>query len=211
MQFHPWIRKSGGRYYPYDEEIKAGEYSDDTQLILATARSLLAEGKQWVKHFTFVELPFWTLYERGGGGATKRAAEAWLAGKEPWSGALKPMDIKKYFDAGGNGVAMRILPHVVYQSAQREFSIIAREVVVNGICTHGHPRALVGALAYAYALWLAFREQSTLKYGELLLSSIDVWSMLPSVESEFPSWGQKAKNTSGIPTHRYGKKLLTKW
>lgn len=196
VQFHPWVRKSGGRYYPYDEEIKAGEYSDDTQLILATARSLLVEGKQWVKHFTFVELPFWSLYERGGGGATRRAAEAWLAGKEPWSGALKQMDIKKYFDAGGNGVAMRILPHVVYQSAQREFSIIAREVVVNGICTHGHPRALVGALAYAYALWLAFREKSTLKYGELLeqlLSSVDVWGMLPSVESEFPSWGQTAK------------------
>jgi len=196
LQFHSWVRKSGGRYYPYDEEIKAGEYSDDTQLILATARSLLVEEKRWVKHFTFVELPLWSLYERGGGWATKRAAEAWLTGREPWSGALKPMDIKKYFDAGGNGVATRIMPHVVCQSAQREFSIIAREVVVNGICTHGHPRALVGALAYAYALWLAFREKSTLKYGELLeqlLSSVDVWSILPSVENEFPSWDQTAK------------------
>lgn len=39
--FVSWRRRSGGRFYAHEEVIKAGEYSDDTQLILATARSLL--------------------------------------------------------------------------------------------------------------------------------------------------------------------------
>ena len=77
-------RRSGGRYRPYEETIAAGEYSDDTQLTLAVARSRANHGADWWKAFMQVELPRWTIYERGGGGATKRAAQAWLAGSSPW-------------------------------------------------------------------------------------------------------------------------------
>ena len=38
--FVEWSRKCGG-YWPYEERICAGEYSDDTQLLIATLRSLL--------------------------------------------------------------------------------------------------------------------------------------------------------------------------
>src|SRR5215471_15049583 len=63
--------------------IGAGEYSDDTQLLLATTRSLLY-GEQWAKYLSHYELPLWLLYERGGGGATKRAAAAWQRNVTPW-------------------------------------------------------------------------------------------------------------------------------
>src|SRR4051794_493047 len=37
-ELRDWERRSGGRYYSHTEVIRAGEYSDDTQLTLAVAR-----------------------------------------------------------------------------------------------------------------------------------------------------------------------------
>ena len=44
--FKEWQKKSGGRYWWHNEIIMPGEYSDDTQLTLAIARSLLS-GQKW--------------------------------------------------------------------------------------------------------------------------------------------------------------------
>ena len=156
--FKEWRRRSGGRFFPYEEIISEGEYSDDTQLILCLSRSLLKE-EVWWEHFTQIELPFWSVYERGGGGATKRAVESWLTGTAPWSSKRKPLDVKRYFDAGGNGVAMRVLPHVLRLN-EKDFPEIAANIFLDGIATHGHPRALLGALAYGFALWSAFHKES---------------------------------------------------
>lgn len=194
--FQQWIRRSGGQYYPHEEVILAGEYSDDTQLILCTARSLLY-GKQWWHHLTKQELPTWTCYEQGGGGATKRAAKEWLTGIEPWS---SPQNQKRYFDAGGNGVAMRILPHCLLGATETNFEKIAKNIVANGVATHGHPRALVGALAYGFALWVAFRETATLQYGAIIqnvLSEVNSWSVLPDINDICPTWKSSALEVSG--------------
>ena len=48
LAFQSWRRRCGGRFYLHEEQISAGEYSDDTQLLLATARSL-RYGEQWAK------------------------------------------------------------------------------------------------------------------------------------------------------------------
>ena len=196
-EFQQWVRKSGGQYYPHEEVILAGEYSDDTQLILCTARSLL-HGEQWWHHFTKRELPTWTRYERGGGGATKRAAQKWLAGQEPWDSVDK--DKKQYFDAGGNGVAMRIMPHCLLGATETDFGKIAKNIVANGVCTHGHPRALVGALAYGFAVWAAFQNTGTLPYGaiiEKVLSGVNSWSLLPDLDNICQNWRRSALEVSG--------------
>jgi ADP-ribosylglycohydrolase len=179
--FNKWIRRSGNRFLSYNEPIGAGEYSDDTQLILATARSL--QHADWWHQFTSVELPFWTMYERGGGGATKRAATLWLNGLKPWAAGTD--DAKRYFAAGGNGAAMRVLPHVVVYGERFEPAPILR----NAITTHGHPRALVGALLHAWVLHFALRNTQTLSYGALLEAARDSrlqWSGV--VPSEDPDW-----------------------
>lgn len=186
--FQQWTRRSGDRFHPYAEIIKGGEYSDDTQLLLSTGRSVLF-GDQWWWSLTKQEIPFWLIYERGGGGSVKRAAGAWLVGKEPWSPSSK--DSKRYFEAGANGVAMRIMPHSLVGATDRTFHNVARNVVANGICTHGHPRALVGALAYAYAIWEAFRITNTLEYGAIIknvLAASDSWGALPDIQNLCPSW-----------------------
>ena len=110
--FVEWSRKCGGRYWPYEERICAGEYSDDTQLLIATLRSLL-RGNQWGTYFRQVELPAWLEYQRGGGGATKRAAKVWAKGISPWDERNDEKLIRSYYMAGGNGVVMRIMPHVI--------------------------------------------------------------------------------------------------
>lgn len=196
FEFRRWTRRSGGRYYPHDEVIEAGSYSDDTQLILCLARSLLY-GPQWWDRFCRIELPFWTLYERGGGGATKRAADAWTDGIPPWSKKGTSNDVKRYFEAGGNGVAMCALPHVLFNANASEFSHVAQNVLLDGIVTHGHPRALVGALAYAYALWKSIRRTAPLPFGEIvedLLLNVSEWDSIPKTSAETDNWLKAANN-----------------
>ena len=164
--FMAWNKKAGGRFRPYVEFVGAGEYSDDTQLILAVARSRLNATDWWLE-FASCELPFWTTYERGGGGATKRAATSWLTGEAPWKNS-KDSFVQKYFEAGGNGVAMRILPHAVLGAASDSFEETAVDIMTDGVTTHGHPRALLGALVYGFALWYVLRITHTLKFGELV-------------------------------------------
>ncbi|WP_438042084.1 ADP-ribosylglycohydrolase family protein [Sorangium sp. So ce128] len=180
--FRDWERRSGGRFYPHTEIIRAGEYSDDTQLTLAIARSRLTAGSSWWSYFTRNELPLWTLYERGGGGATKRAAASWVRGVAPWN-QPDVEGVARYFEAGGNGVAMRVVPHAVFHAEADDPSALLKDVLVDGTATHGHPRALVGAAAYAYAAWWLLRVQHTVGFGELLTALLDtpsVWGAAPS-------------------------------
>lgn len=193
--FIQWIRHSGGRFYSHEETINIGGYSDDTQLILATSRSLLAARKWW-KHLSYKEMPFWSIYERGGGGATKRAANSWLRSKPPWSLYNKNNDVRQYFEAGGNGVAMRILPHCLAGVSSDRFTSISLQIVTNGIITHGHPRALIGALVYGFALWRAFKHKGTLKYGaliEITLQNKKDWGKLPDIAKFWPGWNEAAQ------------------
>jgi ADP-ribosylglycohydrolase/predicted enzyme related to lactoylglutathione lyase len=165
-----------------------------TNLFLTVYRSLL-HGSQWWDYLTRQELPAWILYERGGGRATKCAAEAWLGGREPWSPDEKT-DRKRYFEAGGNGVAMRIMPHCLLNVAEAEFGAVARNIVANGVCTHGHPRALVGSLAYGFAVWLVYRETHTLPYGAIIgktLAEVESWSVLPELDEIWPTWRRSAE------------------
>lgn len=167
-QFRSWERNGGTRYGRYVDPVRAGEYSDDTQLMLATARSCLL-GDEWIERLRRVELPQWPLYQRGGGGAVLRAARAWEHGKEPWSvGTAKDRDdAVKYFNAGANGVAMRIAPHAVI-AASMSIDQLLKRIVLDGLSTHGHPRALMGACVHGLAIRYSILRESTLEYGELL-------------------------------------------
>lgn len=195
--FRDWERRSGGRFIPHTEIIRAGEYSDDTQLTLAVARSRLTAGASWWAHFTRNELPLWLLYERGGGGATKRAATSWLCGVAPWKQA-EAASVTRYFEAGGNGVAMRVIPHAVFHAEAEGATALLKDVLVDGTATHGHPRALVGAAAYAFAAWWLLRAQHTVGFGELLtvlLDSSSLWGAVPT--SAKKEWFDAANSSLG--------------
>ncbi len=173
-RFRAWKRYTGSQFLKYVENVTPGTYSDDTQLLCAVARSNLSD--DWYSWLTKLELPFWLNYQRGGGGATIRAARAWSSGQPPWSQADQPKNAKRnhrlaYFQAGGNGVAMRIAPHAVATIYDKPDELVAR-VVKDGITTHGHPRALVGAAVFAIAVRHLILQEGTLQYGDLLNSVI---------------------------------------
>ena len=57
-----WRKMVGGRFNTYIDYIGAGEYSDDTQLTLAVARAVAADGSVDQTYFAKEELPTgWTI------------------------------------------------------------------------------------------------------------------------------------------------------
>ena len=198
VEFKEWTRRGGGRFHPYEETIGSGHYSDDTQLTLAVARSRVNHASSWWKAFTRVELPLWILYERGGGGATKRAANSWAGASPPWRSKNRE-NVRRYFGAGGNGVAMRVLPHALFHAGQDRPASLMHDVVLDGSATHGHPRALVGATAYAYGAWSLARKAGTLRFGELLETLLDgasEWSRFPESARTEKSWLDVAEDVT---------------
>jgi ADP-ribosylglycohydrolase len=165
-RFVEWTRSSNSPRW-HDEKILPGEYSDDTQLTLSVARSIIAG--DWEKFLAEKELPFWLNYERGGGGALLKAAKSCKEGFLLWQSNYT----RGYFNAGGNGAAMRILPHVIATAKMCNTTILMMDVAKDTLITHGHPRAFLGATCYAYALDYLLRKETVLEYGELVTAVID--------------------------------------
>lgn len=187
--YRAWSRYAGGQYHKYVDPVSAGSYSDDTQLILATARAI--QSNDWFGALCLRELPLFLLYARGAGGATLRACRTWSQGMEPWRVSTTQKSQKavdSYFRAGGNGVAMRIAPHVVTHAARSTEELVSR-VVQDGIATHGHPRALVGAAAYAVALHALITSDRTLEFGELsaLVEADQSWQRFEVLVANLPA------------------------
>lgn len=191
-----WFRRVGGRF-GVDVELPAGTYSDDTQLRIATGRAISGNGFD-VEAFARIELTVWPSYALGGGRASKAAAANLAKRSTPWFG--------NFFDgwsaAGGNGVAMRIQPHVWAAPRPATVGSHLLDVLVNGITTHGHPRALVGAAIHAAALGLTLESGhvpppdlwgDVLSTADRTLSLVDDHSQLSSMWR--PSWERGAKET----------------
>lgn len=145
-----WRRRVGGRS-GVDIDLPAGCWSDDTQLRMAVGRTIGPHGFD-VEAFAQIELPVWPSYALGGGRASKAAAAALGKPDALW--------YANQFDgwerAGGNGAAMRIQPHV-WASPKLDGDFLSA-VIKDSVCTHGHPRAIVGACFHALALAHCLRE-----------------------------------------------------
>lgn len=187
--FAEWTRRNSKPCY-HDEKILPGEYSDDTQLTLSVARSIITGN--WEKFFADKELPFWLKYERGGGGALLKAAKSCKEGVLPWRSNYT----RDYFNAGGNGAVMRILPHVIANANNPDLAGLLANIVKDTLITHGHPRAVLGATCYAFALDYLLRKETVLEYGELVSAVIDgqkVWGAYLN-NDEFGAWLEAASH-----------------
>ncbi len=147
----PWKRQIGGKFGVY-VELPAGCYSDDTQLRLATCRSIRGDGFFDVETFSKVELPVWLSYSLGAGRGTKTAAEFLKKSQIRWDSNFYRTDYAIYVNGGGNGAAMRIQPHVWCAPKEKNNTEILKDVIRNTIITHGHSRAIVGAAFHALTL-----------------------------------------------------------
>jgi ADP-ribosylglycohydrolase len=146
-----WRRPIGGRFGAW-VDLPAGCYSDDTQLRLATARAIRGDGLFDVEAFAKVELPVWLCYSLGAGRSTKAAAFALTQQNVNWFSNFFEQGGVRYLDAGGNGAAMRIQPHVWSAATASDPTELIRDVIRNAVCTHGHPRGILGAVIHALSL-----------------------------------------------------------
>lgn len=172
-QFVSWKKSSGGKYWAYQDPIQTGEYSDDTQLMLAIARSILPDRAFWPEYFAYLELPLWLHYERGGGRATKQAARNLLKYKTLWSQNIFGSDKTNYDSAGGNGAAMRTLP--ISLARAHDLDALLTDTLSQALITHGHPRGIVGTLVLACAHYQLIQD-SQLHYktfGQFVKHTLD--------------------------------------
>lgn len=152
--FYAWKKTVGGRFYGFIDTIKAGSYSDDTQLLLAVARSIKKDGNLDHNYFAKTELANWLDYARGGGRTVKTAADKISRKSIKWFNNFYSFKVNgenyDYKQSGANGAAMRVLPIALANLGNTEK--IKEEIFCNSIITHGHPRAILGAMLYGYAV-----------------------------------------------------------
>lgn len=142
-----WKRRIGGMSGP-DITFPAGSYSDDTQLRLAVSRSIRGDGRFDVEAFAKVELTVWPAFALGAGRGSKAAASNLQKRDVNWfSNFFSSARGPSYVQAGGNGAAMRIQPHVWRHAGRR--SEYLRDVVRDAIVTHGHVYGICGAVFHA--------------------------------------------------------------
>lgn len=145
-----WKRKVGGMYGPL-VSLPKGSYSDDTQLRLATSRSINCDYYFSINAFSKIELPVWSVYSLGAGIGSKIAASSLAKRNVAWFSNF--YDGKsQYINSGGNGAAMRIQPHVWACSSPENPELFISDVVKNSLTTHGHPRAIAGSVFHALTL-----------------------------------------------------------
>lgn len=194
----PWLYRAGGRY-GIPVKLPAGTYSDDTQLRLSTSRALSTGGRFDVDSFSKVELPVFLSYGLGAGKGTKASAANLAKDNVSWFANFYSSSDGSYIDGGGNGAAMRIQPHVWAAAQQPNHREVTLNVVRNSICTHGHPRALVGALLHAYQLLRALTTTSVPE-PDMLLEDVSALASLPGVMAEddylgrmwIPEWERRS-------------------
>ena len=141
-----WKRRIGGRA-GVTVALPRGCYSDDSQLRLATGRAIGPHGFD-VESFAKVELPVWLSYALGAGRSTSAAATNLARRRVQWFANT----FKGWTDSGGNGAAMRIQPHVWAACDPADPMTFLPDVIRNSICTHSHPKGLLGAIVHALAL-----------------------------------------------------------
>nr|PMJ83929.1 hypothetical protein BCU13_18075 [Vibrio lentus] len=145
-----WKRKVGGMYGPLIS-LPKGAYSDDTQLRLATSRSINCDYYFSINAFSKIELPVWSVYALGAGIGSKIAASALAKRNVAWFSNF--YDGKsKYVNSGGNGAVMRIQPHVWACRSPENPELFISDVIRNSLTTHGHPRAIAGSVFHALTI-----------------------------------------------------------
>ncbi len=169
--FVAWQKVVGGKWWGYEDKIGAGQYSDDTQLALAIARCITEMGEFEPEHFAYEELPLWLQYERGGGKSVKTAARKLIGKQANWQRNFYKQGDLSYKHAGANGAAMRNLPIALANIHDKPQLI--RDSFYNSIITHGHPRAIVGAILFALAVNCAITNSGVLKPEQLINCILD--------------------------------------
>lgn len=189
--FVAWKKRTGGRFNTYIDYISPGEYSDDTQLSLCTARAVRSRTDFDVEYFAKTELPLWLEYARGAGATITAAATSLARQNTHWNTNFitfkRGKNTYDYRDAGANGAAMRIAPLALAMADNPETLWLS--VFKNAIPTHGHPRAILGAYLFACAVAYLIRtdEIELIEFIRNLEEKVSA-AEVPRITPEISEW-----------------------
>lgn len=145
----PWRGWQGG---------PKGTFTDDTQMTICVAESLLATGGRLDPADLARRFVAWLPEGRGVGGTCLEAVELLTAGV-PWEEAGRP--------SAGNGAAMRVGP--VGLCHLHDPDALRRDAALSALVTHADPTAVASAVAQAFMVaWCAQRPGGELAPGALL-------------------------------------------
>ena len=188
-----WRRRIGGRF-GVSMLLPKGCYSDDTQLRLATGRAIRSDGFD-VEAFARVELPVWLSYGLGGGRSTMAAAERLARPRSTWWAN----SFRGWTNSGGNGAAMRVQPHVWAAKDLSEPFGYLQDVVRNAVCTHSHPRGVMGAVLHSLCVGHALRTGSAPGPSDVS-AAIRIGEKVPEMvgsDSELRLWRTSLEQAGG--------------
>jgi poly(ADP-ribose) glycohydrolase ARH3 len=159
-----------------EARLGRGTYTDDTQMMIALAESLLACGRIDDAHLAAA---FQDAYDpaRGYGGGTRRVLELWAAGTPVADAAPQ---IFSGDGSRGNGAAMRIAPVAVRFSHDPER--LHAESARSARVTHSHAVGIDGAITQAAAIAAALRGDDILRAALAAARTPDLIQRLRTVE-----------------------------
>jgi poly(ADP-ribose) glycohydrolase ARH3 len=152
-----------------------GTYTDDTQMMIALAESLIERGQIEAEHLARA---FQQAYDpdRGYGGGTRRVFELWAAGTPVAEAAGQVFDGR---GSRGDGAAMRIAPVAVRFAA--EPARLRDEASASARVTHTHPVGVDGAVVQAAAIAAALRDEDILEAATAVAATREMTDGLRSV------------------------------
>jgi poly(ADP-ribose) glycohydrolase ARH3 len=134
-----------------------GTYTDDTQMMIALAESLIERGRVDEQHLARAFVHGYDP-DRGYGGGTRRVLELWADGTPVAHAASQIFDGQ---GSRGNGAAMRIAPVAVVFRDDPER--LLTEAARSARLTHAHPVGIDAAVAQAAAIGAALRDEDILQ------------------------------------------------
>jgi ADP-ribosylglycohydrolase len=159
-----------------EARLGRGTYTDDTQMMIALAESLIARGRVDVEHLARAFLDSYEA-DRGYGGGTRRVLALWRSGVAVGAAAAQVFDGQ---GSRGNGAAMRIAPVAVWFRDDHERLCV--EAAASARVTHVHPVGVDGAVVQAAAIGAALRSEDILAVASATAQTAELRRTLEAVE-----------------------------
>jgi poly(ADP-ribose) glycohydrolase ARH3 len=154
-----------------------GTYTDDTQMMIALAESLIARGRVDAEHLARAFLAGYES-DRGYGTGTRRVFELWCSGVPVGVAAARVFGGR---GSRGNGAAMRIAPVAVCFRDDPER--LCLEAAASARVTHANPVGVDGAVVQATAIGAALRGDDILAVALAAATTADLRRALEEVEA----------------------------
>lgn len=159
-----------------EARLGRGTYTDDTQMMIALAESLIARGRVDIEHLARAFLDAYEP-ERGYGGGTRRVLELWRAGIVVGVAASHVFDGQ---GSRGNGAAMPMAPVAV--CLRDDHQRLCVEAAASARVTRAHPVGVDGAVVQAAAIGAALRKEDILSVARATAQTAELRRTLEAVE-----------------------------